>query len=618
MLNRLQAPRAQASKIAGFGRYVFQQSGSRAFWALVFLVLGGLTEGISILLLIPVIRLIGPQGGESIIRLPRFLAGILGPEMRLSLLPVLGLLVLLVLAQALLARFKTIYMARLMHEMINRLRTALFESIGRARWQFIARLRMSDLNHLLTADIDRVQTAVFHLLLLIQSCVLLGVYVCVSWLISPAMTAFASVIGAIALAALYPLRRLAWDHGGLLTESRQAQYATVSEFLSALKIAKSFNAEPRYAARLAATLERMRRDSDRFVRLNSIGGVALQVSSAVGLALFVYVALVRFALPLPQIIVLVFLFMRVSPRIMALQGHLQEILVNLSAFHAMQAAQADCDRERERPALSGEPAPMLLREARFEGVTVRYAESRADDALSVVSFILPAGQITALIGPSGSGKSTVADVLMGLIEPRCGAVAIDGVALGESNRRAWRDHVAYVPQDVVLLHETIAANFRLAAADATEAMMWEALKTANAHGFVERLPDRLQTVVGERGAQLSGGERQRIALARALLRQPKLLILDEATSALDWENQMLIARAIEKLRGAMTILTIAHRPSMIAFADWVIVLEGGRVVERGQYDELVRLKDSRLARLIVGDQSIRDTGERGVSAATRE
>jgi ATP-binding cassette subfamily C protein len=618
MLKRLHGERSHAAGIAGFGRYVFRQAGSRAFWALLFLVLGSLTEGISILLLIPVIQLMGLQGADHIVRLPTsVLSGVLGPQVQLSLATVLGVLVVLVLAQALFSRFRTIYMSRLMHQLINRLRTELFASIGRAKWQFITSLRMADLDHLLTSDIDRVQTAAFHLLLLMQSGALLVVYIAVSWLISPAMTLFASVIGVGVLAALHPLRNMASAHGDALTENRQAQHRTVSEFLSALKIAKSFNAEPRYAAKLAATLDRARRDLDRFVRLNSIGGVALQVSSALGLALFVYVAIARLALPLPHIIVLVFLFMRVSPRVMALQGHLQEILINVPAFAAIQSVQAACNREQEPPA-SSQPPPSLQHEVRLERVSVRYAEGAARNAVDDVSFSLPARQITALVGPSGSGKSTLADVLMGLLEPSGGAVAIDGTALTEANRSAWRTHVAYVPQDVVLIHDSIAANFRLAVPDAAEEAMWEALKTANAHEFVERLPDRLQTVVGERGARLSGGERQRLALARALLRRPQLLILDEATSALDWENQRLIARAIRELRGSMTILTIAHRPSMIAFADRVVVLEDGKVVESGGYDALIREGGSRLARMVAGDQSIREADKPDIPAAVRE
>ncbi|TIS53366.1 MAG: ABC transporter ATP-binding protein, partial [Mesorhizobium sp.] len=168
---------------------------------------------------------------------------------------------------------------------------------------------------------------------------------------------------------------------------------------------------------------------------------------------------------------------------------------------------------------------------------------------------------------------------------------------------AWRDQVAYVPQDVFLLHDTIAANLRLAAPQSGDEELWAALRKAHAADFVERLDRRLETVVGDRGVRLSGGERQRIALARALLRKPSLLILDEATSALDWQNQSLIAQSIEELRGQMTILTIAHRPSMIAFADWVVAIESGRIVEVGQYQRLKARSGSRLARMLSGERA---------------
>ncbi|TIO48634.1 MAG: ABC transporter ATP-binding protein, partial [Mesorhizobium sp.] len=175
--------------------------------------------------------------------------------------------------------------------------------------------------------------------------------------------------------------------------------------------------------------------------------------------------------------------------------------------------------------------------------------------VSGISFGLPAGEVTALIGPSGSGKSTIADMLLGLLEPSQGEILADGDEITAQNRRAWRGQVAYVPQDVFLLHDTIGANLRLAAPQAGDEELWAALRKAHAAHFVERLDRRLETVVGDRGVRLSGGERQRIALARALLREPSLLILDEATSALDWQNQSLIAQSIEELRGKMTILT---------------------------------------------------------------
>jgi ATP-binding cassette, subfamily C, bacterial len=592
------ASRFQTPKVVQFGHYIFKNNGARALWALGFLLLGSLTEGISIIFLVKVLQLMGPEGGEVSIPQPiKLFSGLTGSEIRLGLLPTLAFLVMLAVVQALFVRFKNNRMAELLYDIINELRISLFESIGRARWQFIARQRGSDLNHLLTADIDRVQGAAFSLLMLIQSCV----YVCVSVVISPEMTVFASLLGLSALAVLYPIRRQASVYGLELTESRQAQYRTVSEFLSGLKIAKSFNAEPRYFGELSSILERMRENYDRFVRLNSVTGVMFQSTIAIGLAVFVYVALTVFSMAMPKIVVLVFLFMRVSPRIMGLQSYIQEVLSNLPAFYVMKSMRAECDREREGVGGPKGDVPMLVDEARFEKVTFRYSPEPTSCVLTDVSFTIPARQITALIGPSGSGKSTTADLLMGLLEPTAGDVVIDGVPLNQNNRRAWRDHVAYVPQDVFLLHDTIAANFRLAVADVSETMMWNALKAANAHVFVDSLPDRLQTVLGDRGLRLSGGERQRIALARALIRRPQLLILDEATSALDADNQAVVANAIGLLRGSMTIVTIAHRPSIIAIADRVIAIENGKVVESGRYEELVGFRESKLSQLMSGE-----------------
>jgi ATP-binding cassette subfamily C protein len=589
-------------KLVSFARYIFDQTGRRALLALVFLFLGSLTEGVSILLLIPLLQVVGPEGGMAM-KLP-IVSKIFGAGFHIDLVPMLGLLIGVIAVQAFFVRFKNVYMAALLNEMINRIRLRLFESIGSARWFLIARTRGSDLQHVLTADVDRVNNAAFNTLLLIQNIVLLGVYMVVSCLISPGMTLFAALMGVGMLAVVHPIRRRASRYGETLTANRQDQYRTVSEFLAGIKMAKSFNAEPGYFAQLAHTLDRMRADAERFVRVSSISGVVFQLVSAIAVAAFVLVALRHFHLPLAEIAVLIFLFMRVSPRFTMLQSNVQEVLINLPAFEAMQRVKSQCDREREELDATDRDGsvPLLDREIRFDAVDFRFSRDDPANILTNISFVAPARQVTALIGPSGSGKSTVADLVMGLLEPTSGSISIDSVPLTRGNRRAWREQIAYVPQDVFLLHDSIRANLALAAPGVTEPMMWEALAAANAASFVEKLPEALETTVGDRGVRLSGGERQRIALARALLRKPRLLILDEATSALDWENQTLIARSIEQLRGSMTIITIAHRPSMIAFADWVVAIEDGAIVEEGPYRELIQTNDSRLARLVEGEQ----------------
>ncbi|TSE11905.1 ABC transporter ATP-binding protein [Mesorhizobium intechi] len=591
--------------VATFGAVIAQIGGRRTWTALLFLILGSLTEGISILLLVPLLHLVGRADQDFAVRLPNNdLVRWLVPEGTLQLTTVLCALVGLVAVQAAFNRFKSVYMARLLFDFINRLRMNLFESIGKARWGVFSRMRGSDLDHALTGDIDRVQGAAFSLLMLVQIAVLLVGYLVISMFISPVMTAFAIVIGIVMFIALQPFRARATAFGRVLTSNRQDQYRTVSEFLGGIKVAKSLNVEASYFAQLQQTLETMKSDNIDYVRNSSIGTAVFQVASVVGLSLFIYVALVRFNLSLAEIVVLLLVFMRIAPRFMDMQTQAQQVLINLPAYTAMRSLQARFDAEREPGHVGSGDAGKLSLDT---GLNIRGVSFGYDDGsktvVSDITFGLPAGKVTALIGPSGSGKSTIADMLLGLLEPTAGKILVDGVEIDASNRRRWRDQVAYVPQDVFLLHDTIAANLRLAAPQASDDDLWTALRAAHAGDFVERLDLQLKTVVGDRGVRLSGGERQRIALARALLRKPSLLILDEATSALDWQNQSLIARSIDGLRGAMTILTIAHRPSMIAFADWVVAIEDGRIMEVGQYQRLKAKPASRLSRMLSGEQS---------------
>ncbi|MHC1727795.1 MAG: ABC transporter ATP-binding protein [Syntrophobacteraceae bacterium] len=198
-----------------------------------------------------------------------------------------------------------------------------------------------------------------------------------------------------------------------------------------------------------------------------------------------------------------------------------------------------------------------------------------------------------MVGQSGSGKTTVADLIMGLSEPSEGTIFIDEKPLAGDLVYNWRSSIGYVPQETFLFHDTIRRNLSLVRPEATEEELWEALRLAAADTFVSALPEGLDTVVGDRGIRLSGGERQRIALARALLRKPTVLILDEATSSLDMENEQRVLEAIEGLHGELTMVVIAHRLSTIRKADNIVVMEKGRIVETGTWASLSKKGGSR-------------------------
>lgn len=222
---------------------------------------------------------------------------------------------------------------------------------------------------------------------------------------------------------------------------------------------------------------------------------------------------------------------------------------------------------------------------RFEGVSFGYVEDAP--VLHDLSFEVGAGEVVALVGPSGAGKTTLVDLVGRFYDPTVGRITIDGVDLRDYNLRSLRSRLGIVTQDTVLFHDTVRANIAYGLGDVSQEAIERAARAANAHDFIMDLPDGYDTILGERGTRLSGGQRQRIAIARAMLRDPAILIFDEATSALDAESEHLVQQAFEELLEGRTVFVIAHRLSTVRQADKILVLESGRIVEIGTHDELL-------------------------------
>lgn len=224
----------------------------------------------------------------------------------------------------------------------------------------------------------------------------------------------------------------------------------------------------------------------------------------------------------------------------------------------------------------------------FEHVKFRYPTREELVVLDDVDFRAQAGETIALVGPSGSGKSTIASLVLRFYEPNEGQILVDGIPISEMDLEFLRNQMAIVPQDVLLFGGTIRENIEYGKPGATKEEIIEASRKANAHEFVEGFPEGYETLVGERGIKLSGGQRQRIAIARAVLKDPRILILDEATSSLDSESERLVQEALDKLMVGRTSLVIAHRLSTIRKADRILVLDGGKITESGTHDQLLQ------------------------------
>lgn len=586
----------------------------RLWRALGFLTLGSLSEGASILMALPLLHLVQAPGGAAA---GLDLAGrtVLGqplPAVTLGLPALLAALVALVAAAAAFNRAKAVYLSDLMADFANTHRTRLFRAIAAARWDEIARRRTADLELALTAEAERVRGAALVLLSLLQALVMLAVYAGIGLTVSAPMTLAVLLAGALALLALSPFRQAAARYGARLRAAREAQFRSAADFLAGLKTARALGLGPAQAAAFERLLDAAKGDAAAYTRGAATGAGAFQVALAAGAAGFVLAATGWAGLSAGEVVVLLLLLMRLAPRFLALQAQVQQLLVDLPAWNRAEALRADLEAAAEpaAPAVLS-PLPCPVREIALHDVTFRHDAGGAP-VLDGCSLSLRAGEITGLVGRSGAGKSTLADILAGFLVPEAGRLTVDGRALAPDDLPRWRAGVGYLPQESFLLPATIRQNLIAAAPAASAGDISAALELAAAD-FVHRLPQGLDTWVGDRGARLSGGERQRIALARALLRDPALLILDEATAALDGEAQARVAQGLRALAGRCTILTVAHRPAMAAVAGTIHVLDGGRIVESGSRAALLAAPGGRLAGLFRAEEA---TAAGGAGAAT--
>ncbi len=240
----------------------------------------------------------------------------------------------------------------------------------------------------------------------------------------------------------------------------------------------------------------------------------------------------------------------------------------------------------ERPANNAPPVPRLARDITFDGVTFTYPDKESP-ALNGITLTIPARTTTAFVGPNGCGKTTLLSLVPALFRPDSGRVLIDGLDLADADLATLRAQIGVVTQEVVLFQGTIADNIRYSKPDATDADIEDALRRAHADDFISNLPDGIHTQVGDRGMSLSGGQRQRLAIARAILRDPAILIMDEATSMIDADSEAKITAAMREFGSSRTVLTVAHRLSTVRHADTIVVMNMGRVEATGTHDELL-------------------------------
>ncbi len=572
----------------------------RAFFLAIGISLGGsLAEGAGLVLLLPLLSAAGMNfGGGSTAagRLGTASQRLLvraGVPHELWLPVVLGIFLLVGALRSMLRRSQAMTSYTTTTKVQLALSRRVYEAVVKAQWGFLVRQRAGGFTHLLTDELRHVTDALSLTLSLINVGCLTLLYLAVALKLSAPMTLLVLAMGGVIL--LLQRRSLGRTRasGKALSESVGEVYAATEEHLLNLKSVKTYDAEDRDVQMFADLCGNAVGHAIRSAKYQAAAAFRFEVSSLVALGSVIFLALGVLRVQPATMLILLAIFTRLMPQLATLQNQTHQYASILPSFEHVLQIEADCLAHAEPKALDSAAGDVgrlsLQRELRLNGIWFAYQMA---DALREPEFVLrgidlpiQAGIVTAVIGPSGAGKSTIADLTNGLLLPTRGNLSLDGLQMGPAEIRQWRRQVGYVGQETVLFHKSVRENLLWARPDASDADLREALVLASA-GFVYDLPGGLESIVGDRGILLSSGQRQRISLARALLRQPTLLILDEATNALDVENEARILDAIQGLRGTLTILMIAHRASAIRRADIIFEMDGGRIVRSGTWDEL--------------------------------
>jgi ATP-binding cassette subfamily C protein len=562
-------------------RYFASRYRAQSLLVLFCIVLGGVLDGVGISAMLPVLAIAMRGASDAPVAEPAGTSALgetvdkaldaigLEPELY-TLLPIIVILFWTKGGIILFAKRQVGYtVARIATD----LRLEMLQTMMAARWSHFTRLRTGGAANALATEAQRASTAYEHMAQVCGHLIECLVYLALAFTISIPITIGAAAAAMITLGGLHQLVNMSGRAGVKQTEFLKSLLTQVTDSLQAVKLLKATGREsliePLLESDTAQLNKALRRRVFSREALRSIQEPVLVTS----LCAMVFIV-IWLGTPFAEMLLLAALFIKTNTSSNKMQRRYQQTITEASALWSM--------REMiDAAAADGETMTTGATPTLTEGLEVRDVRIAHDDAvvLDGLAFSVPAGKITAILGPSGSGKTTTADLIMGLVRPDIGDVYIDGVALGDLDLLEWRQLIGYVPQEVLMLHDSVAKNVSLGDPNLTPQDIERALRDAGAWEFVSELPEGVECSVGERGMRLSGGQRQRIAIARALVHGAKLLVFDEATTALDPESEAFVLSAIEALRGRATVLAISHQPALTGVADRIYRIADGKCTE---------------------------------------
>ena len=544
------------------------------------LLLASLAEGLSAAFVLPILNLAGAEAasGEAGTGAAgdAFAAQLTGIIESVGLTPdlqtMLVLVVVGILLKSLLVLVANQRIGYVAARLTTDLRLELLQSVLASRWRYFVTQPIGNLANAMATEAMRAATGYIYgmttLSLLLMASVYIGAALMVSW----AATLYAVLGSLLIAAAMHGLVRMARRAGKSQTKLYTTLISRLTDTLQAVKLFKVSAREGLAGSVLIASTEGLNRALRREVWSNAALTAAQEPLYTLVIAFGLFVAFSYFGMSTAAVTTLTIMLLRVMVSLGKAQKQYQKMMACDSAYWSLKAS---IHAAREQAEVStGRKAPSLS-----QGVQLQAIDLSFDDVpvLAGASMEIPVGAVTTLIGPSGSGKSSIVNCISGLLIPDGGEVRIDDVPLDEIDLAAWRSRIGYVPQEHLILNDSVRNNVTLGEAGVSGEAIEGALQSAGLLEFVRDMPEGLDAPVGERGARLSGGQRQRLMIARALLHKPWLLILDEATSGLDAESERDIGRTLRSLKEDMAILAVFHQSEFSEEADRTYSIEGGQL-----------------------------------------
>ncbi len=536
-------------------------------------LLYGLSSGVSIVALIPLLQMLEKNslGNNKVFAVLDALIGRMGLTISIEL--IIALYLLLILFNAFILFAKTIWQSDVQQEFMASIRKDIFSKLIRSDWMYLSGQNRNEFSHILTSEIPGITALNFHLFSLLSVVIIFVIYVVLAFLVSFYFTLMVLACGVVLYGLMNRFITRTYAAGKENFFTNRNLYKQFDDFWDTIKFAKIHGTEKYHYDRFDEQNQQFSEQRKRMVRLNLTPQTINTIASAFVLSVVVYAGYKFGDMSLSSFLILILLFARIFPQMMKIHTSSMHIAGLLPAYENTMAMKKKLDAYLKESSVFRNLTTSkikLTENISFHNVTFGYIPDKI--LFDRLNIVIPAFKITGIFGPSGIGKTTLLDLVTGLIIPKEGAIKVDGRPFLDMDKASWHNSIAYVPQDSVFTNSSLRENLTLGNEQISDEKIWNTLYRVNAGGFVRELGDGLDTKMNNNAQQFSGGERQRLAIARALLREPALLLLDEITNSLDVKNEQKIFDILLDLKSEITIIVITHKKDLVKYFDEIIDL----------------------------------------------